>query len=1443
MFKCNPGISIDAPSFTTNVSIFDDVYFDFPNPNFEFTLRVVLYDDCSLSEIAFELHFGHHMSNPSVDIGDDGITEWALDEPAFGDFGRQTKFWAGELNGVSQANESEKLTLDPITGTAIGAFFLLPRGAVIQHMDIDLTDNSISSVNNTGEGFVLQYAVGAFLLNIGTFPDKEDMNLLGEVEPYKFINPINGIMSSSNTPIFKTDQYGVEWVRIGFQLNQSDSNNGGKVTFENLEIIYTMNVSIGDDTGLTSYLREYVATSLQDNANTGSNQMLIPTKVSADTGGRLLFTNIEILTAAGYDSSLSWNSQSEGLYPSGEVYEVVTTHEVAQSTGSTLENARLRFSTSSESIYLVYDPSAGFSTIDDNSYLNLLPSSSAVGYGSNGGKEITWKFTVNREWNDESLVYVFSETVATDGVVGMLGGITIDPSVGNAVENDAGITEFDLYNSAGALQNIDQAYSNQEIRMVGKIRLQDIDIAPDPTAYFLVVEERGLETDGENTNITWTEIANRTGVIAGEYDWTVNLGLFASGEETYRFRMTGYDGGDMICPGSEYNPDGDCGIRFNVSIDQLDPNLIAIQLYEGPDGSNPNLPENSDKWTTIYDDSWAPPKLTQQFRIVATDNPTPPASAVMHVWVEYDHDANGNGIAEESEYIQVATSSDGAFPDANYSGSYNDYANSGLKGKVSLWVECYDLAGNPIDGGSAGLENDALTYVSMDSGDPSILGLYIDDSEGERFLLDLPNNPPNGVGAWNQTIFAGNEYHIIVEAQDANGWKDVDIIEVKLGGNSQALANYGTTLWFSPRNQSAWTNSNFITISENPDGTSKAKMRDMNGNVLIDPFVSEFYLDLPISFDWGLPFGGGASNDEGIYTPTFSITDLRGTQIFSESSDSQPWRYSDDMQLDFRADQVNDLMITPMFTDNDAPFSSDIRKGSVYPGDDILISGQYTFIDGILDGVYVNPEIPLTMEITRASVEADTSKQYSKLDGEVTTHEFTGGVFNFTLQAPSAVNEFDYTFRLINLPTGAQDLTSNFCTDVNLYGCGKFTVKVDGTAPLASPNSWAAERGELANTDPLRFLDADMPSSTIHCVDVTLDILEQGSLFEEDVNLRWMFYSGNAAAGEVWIEYQRAYGTSPQSVGLELTPRSTGVTKAFKNCVDLWPLGPNQEELEQSDFVGEITLVMWVDAVDGSGSPLINGGGLLSNGGAEPVPSDTSTRANSSYNFVFEQAIFEVRNMRIIPDSPEVGQRVTLEVEVINIGSKAGPANLEVKSVTNNGIPVFEGYILSQEIGIQQSSWVTIELEEFRDTTTGMYYIVYDNATGDPLYGDTVDKRLTFNVRAESNPDSGISTSLIVAILAGVIGILAVVVVVLSRRNAEGRDDDDDDYYEYEDDGGDGKSYADIPQQQYSAPAAAVSPQMAEAMEKFTFWTQEEIQGYFDQGWDIASLEEWLESQ
>jgi len=36
---------------------------------------------------------------------------------------------------------------------------------------------------------------------------------------------------------------------------------------------------------------------------------------------------------------------------------------------------------------------------------------------------------------------------------------------------------------------------------------------------------------------------------------------------------------------------------------------------------------------------------------------------------------------------------------------------------------------------------------------------------------------------------------------------------------------------------------------------------------------------------------------------------------------------------------------------------------------------------------------------------------------------------------------------------------------------------------------------------------------------------------------------------------------------------------------------------------------------------------------------------------------------------------------------------------------------------------------------------------------------------------------------------------------------------------------------------------MAEAMKQFPQWSQAEIQGYFDQGWDVNSLQDWLNNQ
>lgn len=1425
--KCslyNATINSTSMNYYDNLS--DGTYLELENPIFDFEFTLELNESCTIADIWLDLHFGHHPSDLSIDIANDGIIDWGLLEPAQGDFGRQNYFWSGEVNGVSESSVEEKLELDPVVGNVTGAFFILPKYSHVDYFDFLLSDTTIDSQNVSYAYSLDLVFTSNFSMECGYSEDVSDKYFSGFEFSSQCVDLMNLIISSSDAPVFKTDQYGVEWVRIAVKISQPDADGAGFVTISDLDAIYTSTHTLNESNGFDSMLREFVASESQSSQ---SNDVFIPMTSTSSRGGGFKLSNLSIITAPGYESSLTWLSDKEGLYPSGELYEIKTTHEVQASTGSTFSSAQLRFSSITGDVTFVYNPNTGFSELDDSNNLLTLSqtSSTAVPFGSSGGKEITWRFTVNGEWDDTAEVSIFSETVAADGVIGMLGGIIINPTSGNAVENDAGINQFEIYNAADVLQNQDLVYSNQFFKISGDILLEDTAVSPDPNSYYLVVEEKSVQLDGEFANVSWNEIANRSGVIGGVIDWTIDLGVFASGNETYRFRMKDYSNGDLLCPDSIYQPDQDCAIQFNVTMDILDPNLLGIQLYKRYSGEgDPSLDEN---WRNLYDESWAAPRVSQDFRIIASDLPTPPATAVMHVWVENDHDANSNGLAEASEYIQIQTTSNGQVPNATYTGSYNDYANSGLKGQVSLWVECYDLAGNPIDGGGPGLENDIITYINMELDYPSIKNLFIEDSEGERFINNLPVNPPQGVGTWNQTMFAGNEYHLIIEAEDQNGWKDVEYIMVDL---VPAETSYDSMIWYFPRNDTAWTNSPFITLQTNPDGSSKAKIRNENGNVLIDPFESEFYLDLPIVLDWGLPFSQ-------FNTPSFAIKDLDNSQVFSESSFRQSWRYNDGIQLDVRGDLVNDLMISPIFYDLDAPYSRDIRKGSVYPGDSVSFTGQYVFTDGVLSNVFVNPEVELTLEITRLPAVADFSKGYSKLDGEVTTHTFTGGEFNITLNAPGLINEFDYTFKLINLPTGAEDVTDSKCSGLAFYGCGSFSIAVDGTPPKVVQNSWSAERGEMLDTDPSRFLGSEMPTSTYHCVDVEVIIEEQGSLAEGDVMVKWKYFK-DVENSLTWDPYKNAFGNNELSHVMNLTTTGQGSILAYADCIDLWPDNVVNPEVSSSDIGNDnVKLVMWIDAVDGSGSQVIFGGQPTQESGALGILSSDVKHA-SSYDFIFEKAQFQVRNVRLIPSSPEIGDSVTVEIEVLNIGSLAGPANLSIRSVTNNGNPILEGTVVSEEIGMDQSMWVSIKLEEFRDATTGMYYIVDDNtciSDCTSLYNGK-NSGDTFNVKVGDDSGSGGSTLLIVVILVGLIGVLAVVVVVLSRREGSGGDFFDDEF-EFEEE----KSYAEVPYRTAPVASAEVTPQMADAMTRFPQWTQEDIQGYFDQGWDVDSLQEWIDGQ
>ena len=105
---------------------------------------------------------------------------------------------------------------------------------------------------------------------------------------------------------------------------------------------------------------------------------------------------------------------------------------------------------------------------------------------------------------------------------------------------------------------------------------------------------------------------------------------------------------------------------------------------------------------------------------------------------------------------------------------------------------------------------------------------------------------------------------------------------------------------------------------------------------------------------------------------------------------------------------------------------------------------------------------------------------------------------------------------------------------------------------------------------PLNGLDSElydtMPTSTYHCVDVSTQIEERGSLAEDATTLNWIYYNGNPEDGNVWSVYQNNYGITPLSIPLNLTAGSLGYIRASADCVDLWPVGFGQFDVTESNL-------------------------------------------------------------------------------------------------------------------------------------------------------------------------------------------------------------------------------------------------------------------------------------
>ncbi|MBL6731784.1 MAG: hypothetical protein ISP82_02405, partial [Candidatus Poseidoniaceae archaeon] len=322
---CSAELLLNSLSLDSTQVITQDIFVELTNPIFGFNLEIILKSDCNTNQVWVTAKFGHHLSDVGIDYGIDGVNEWEFNDPGYGMYGLQNNFYAGESNGISQSSPLEKMLLDPITGEVTGSYFLLPKDIDVQYFDLRFTSNNIFNVNNTQESFSLYLVVAGQddLLSIG-MPNNQEFDLRDDsiFQMSKATNKLQQLVNDVNTPVIKTDDNGIDWVRVGFKIVQTDSNNGGSVDLTDLVVIYNKTSTLGDNQGFGEYIKEYVATNKDQSSSL--TQSLVPVKTVSPTGGMLTLSNLSITTQQGYESTLIWENDVEGLYSTGEIYSIET---------------------------------------------------------------------------------------------------------------------------------------------------------------------------------------------------------------------------------------------------------------------------------------------------------------------------------------------------------------------------------------------------------------------------------------------------------------------------------------------------------------------------------------------------------------------------------------------------------------------------------------------------------------------------------------------------------------------------------------------------------------------------------------------------------------------------------------------------------------------------------------------------------------------------------------------------------------------------------------------------------------------------------------------------------------------------------------------------------------------------------------------------------------
>lgn len=385
--------------------------------------------------------------------------------------------------------------------------------------------------------------------------------------------------------------------------------------------------------------------------------------------------------------------------------------------------------------------------------------------------QIQWSFISTWQLNDIDDIYWMAISTDTSGLE--TGPVTlIRQTAFNEVENDLEITQFEAFDNDNALHdwtNADWPFhiqSNQSITVNGQVRFQGI------SNNFIEAGQAEIEvrlqavppkniSGGQDkwlgTPVNWSNSWFVEAGTNGYFSTTINtpyaqvIPSNTSLEISVHITRTG-----PIDQQSNTSEDMTAVYqRTRILFDIQSPEIISIDVLD-PGGQ---VPADGHIWIS-----------GQDIPLRATISDVEGLSPYITVWSwsESKDDLNGDSVMDFNEYVSTTvtlnTGSKSATVDLPIF-SWFDIRGSQESGRLSIFIESEDLAGNLLlGGGSFGEDNDLVTLLVQNQ--------YTTFFDFDALDLDLIN----------QQILPGFEHKLQFSLTDANGIDSLDEIQFAILG-------------------------------------------------------------------------------------------------------------------------------------------------------------------------------------------------------------------------------------------------------------------------------------------------------------------------------------------------------------------------------------------------------------------------------------------------------------------------------------------------------------------------------------------------------------------------------------------------------------------------------------------------------------------------------------